>query len=234
MRSNDFPNITLLLVCSYPESDFPSFGPPPKRAVSGHAALHANSIETFVLSSVSHTYTMPVDGFFWTASPWVPKRKPTRRATQTRWRVSRGAPFLNGATFHSQQQKCLRRRVRSSLRASAARSRRQVCRSGAKLETFATDIDETNAAHDTEQTEREDAKLRTLRDRGLQLPSYARADLDASLAELKTVEGIAGGHADDATMLWFLKDRSLDVEARLGHSSPRPGGRQPCSQSKFN
>ena len=56
-------------------------------------------------------------------------------------------------------------------------------------------------------------KIRELRDRSLRLPSFAEADLAAALAELKTAEDLAVGHADDNTMLWFLKDRDLDVGA---------------------
>jgi len=50
-----------------------------------------------------------------------------------------------------------------------------------------------------------------LRERGLKLPSYAAADLRAGLAKLKAVEGVADGHADDNTLVWFLKDCALDV-----------------------
>ena len=81
--------------------------------------------------------------------------------------------------------------------------------SGTEVETEAATATEKNAAA----SEAKDlAKLReTLRERGLRLPSYARADLHAALLELKAAEGVADGHADDATLLWFLKDCALDV-----------------------
>ena len=37
-----------------------------------------------------------------------------------------------------------------------------------------------------------EAKCRELRERGLQLPSYADADLQAGLDQLKAMEGVAG------------------------------------------
>ena len=56
------------------------------------------------------------------------------------------------------------------------------------------------------------AKIDNVKERGLQLPSYAEADLAAALEELKKLDGMREGHADDLTMRWFLKDRDLDVE----------------------
>ena len=55
------------------------------------------------------------------------------------------------------------------------------------------------------------AKIDNVKERGLQLPSYAEADLAAALEELKKLDGMREGHADDLTMRWFLKDRDLDV-----------------------
>lgn len=114
------------------------------------------------------------------------------------------AAAARGATFHpASQRRPGARRVRSATGA------RRVCRSsggGGGIETAKETVIDTGGDDHT-------TKIQTLRERGLQIPSYAEADLEAALVALKTAEDIADGLADDDTMRWFLKDRALDVEA---------------------
>ena len=50
----------------------------------------------------------------------------------------------------------------------------------------------STASVGSESPEQEEAKCRELRERGLQLPSYADADLRAALEQLKAIEGVDG------------------------------------------
>ena len=91
-------------------------------------------------------------------------------------------------------------------------SRRRCTRSGSLQEeasatAVSTDDDDGDATATAPA-----AAAKSIRERGLQLPSYPEADLAAALEELKALEGMREGHADDATMRWFLKDRGLEVE----------------------
>lgn len=138
-------------------------------------------------------------------------RAPLSNAASPSRRVARGGVNVRDRVAAHPRASHRRRITRCSVGAEIEKTAHQADEKAAKAPTSTAGAHKPDDGSYGEEHSDDDDKVRRIRERGLQLPTYAEEDLAAALAELKAVDGVTGRHADDATMLWFLKDRGLDV-----------------------